>query len=111
MDSILPNNGASQKPGAVHFVLFEVIHIGNARSETISLFRLSPLRNPLLLVGTATALAVHLTALYTSGVQGLLGIEPISARQWLDLAVAAAGLVAVMELHKWARRRWPVRQG
>jgi P-type Ca2+ transporter type 2C len=90
------------------FVLFEIFHIGNARSETTSMFRLSPMRNPVLLAGTTAALGVHLIALYTPALQGLLGIQPISIAEWIFLAGYAALIIAVMELHKWARRRWPL---
>jgi len=90
------------------FVLFELFHIGNARSERISIFRLNPLRNPVLLVGTLGALGVHLAALYTPFFQDLLGIAPLSLRQWGELAASATTILAVMELHKawlvWRRR-------
>ena len=91
------------------FVLFEVMHIGNARSETISLFRLSPMRNPILLAGTATAILVHVAAIYTPGLQGLLGVAPITWDRWIELALWASTIVVVMEIHKALRRRWPVR--
>lgn len=85
------------------FVLFEVFHIGNARSESISLFRLSPLRNPVLLLGTFGALSVHLAAMHTPFFQGVLGVAPIPLADWVLLAAVAAGIVVVMELHKAVR--------
>jgi len=88
------------------FVLFEIFHIGNARSETISLFRLSPLRNRMLLLGTLGAVAVHVAALYTPFFQDLLRISPPSAAQWAELVLLALPIVVVMELHKlWRGRR------
>jgi magnesium-transporting ATPase (P-type) len=90
------------------FVLFEIFHIGNARSETRSLFTLSPLRNPFLLVGTLAALGVHLAALYSPFFQDLLGIAPIDLRTWLELAALASVIVVVMEVHKAWRRRRPL---
>jgi magnesium-transporting ATPase (P-type) len=90
------------------FVLFEIFHIGNARSETISIFGLSPFRNRLLLFGAAGALGIHLAALYTPFFQGLLGIQPIPFARWTELALYAAAVVVVMEAHKWARNRRPV---
>lgn len=90
------------------FVLFEIFHIGNARSEAISLFRLSPLRNPLLLFGSVAALSIHLAAVHIPLFQGLLGVEPIALIRWAELAAYAATIVLVMEVHKWARTRWPV---
>ncbi len=86
------------------FVLFEIFHIGNSRSERISLFRQNPLGNPVLLVGTLSALGVHLAALSTPFLQDLLGVGPLGLRQWGELAVSAATIVVAMELHKaWLR--------
>jgi magnesium-transporting ATPase (P-type) len=87
------------------FVLFEIFHIGNARSERVSLFRLSPLRNPVLLLGTLAALTVHGAALYAPFTQDVLGIAPLPLDAWITLAAWASGIVVVMELHK-AWRRW-----
>ena len=90
------------------FVLFEILHIGNSRSETVSLFRLSPLRNKILFLGTLGAATVHLAALYTPFFQDLLGIQPLAADEWLLLLALAAPVIVVMELHKAWRRRHPV---
>ena len=89
------------------FVLFEVFHIGNARSERISLFRLSPISNPVLLAGTLGALAIHVAALYTPFFQDLLGVAPLAPDSWAPLVLSAGVIVGVMELHKalLARRR------
>ncbi len=86
------------------FVLFEIFHIGNSRSETRSIFRLSPFSNRLLLLGTLTAIGVHAMALYTPFFQGLLAITPPQPGDWLSLVAMAASIVAVMELHKALRR-------
>jgi P-type Ca2+ transporter type 2C len=86
------------------FVLFEIFHIGNARSETTSLFRLNPFGNLPLLAGTSLALGVHLAALHTPLFQRLLGVSPISLREWATLAALAVTIVVVMEGHKFARQ-------
>jgi magnesium-transporting ATPase (P-type) len=93
------------------FVLFEIFHIGNSRSETTSMFRLSPLRNPLLVAGTGAALGIHLVAMYTPALQRLIGVSPITLNQWMELVLYAAPILVIMEMHKWARNRWPVRLG
>ena len=88
------------------FVLFEIFHIGNSRSERISLFRLSPRRNPILLLGTLAAISVHAAALYLPFMQELLGVAPLTGGEWLTLAVLAATIVVVMEAHKlWSQQR------
>ncbi len=93
------------------FVLFEIFHLGNSRSETRSLFRLNPLGNPILLIGTLIALSVHMAALYTPALQALLDIAPPTVDEWVHLAGFAASIVAVMEVHKAMRARWPISRG
>jgi magnesium-transporting ATPase (P-type) len=86
-------------------VLFENIHVFNSRSETSSVFRHSPLRNPLLLFGTAAAQLVHIGAMYTPGLREVLRIQPVSPQHWLELLGLALSVLVVMELHKLLRSR------
>ena len=90
------------------FVLFEVLHIGNSRSEKTSLFRLNPLGNPILLFGTAAALGVHVAALYTPVLQSLLDVQPVAAGDFFFLFGVASSIIVVMELHKAWRKRHPL---
>lgn len=89
-------------------VLFENVHVFNCRSETRSVFRHSPLRNPLLLFGTAAAQLVHIGAMYVPGLSGVLHIQPVSPQHWAQLLAMALSVLVVMELHKLLRahRRW-----
>jgi Ca2+-transporting ATPase len=89
-------------------VLFENVHVFNSRSETCSTFRHNPLRNPLLLFGTAAAQLVHIGAMYTPWISDVLRIQPISMQYWLDLLGLALILLVVMEFHKAFRRRFEV---
>ena len=82
-------------------VLFENIHIGNCRSETKSALVLSPLRSPILLVGTISAFLIHLAAMHTHFGQMLLEAEPITLKNWGLLFLLALTIFPVMELHKW----------
>ncbi len=86
-------------------VLFENIHVFNCRSETRSVFRHNPLRNPILLFGTATAQLVHIGAMYTPWISDVLRIQPVPPQHWLELLGLALTVLVVMELHK-AVRRW-----
>ncbi|TCK18540.1 P-type E1-E2 ATPase [Thiogranum longum] len=81
-------------------VLFENIHVFNSRSETRSVFRHNPLRNPILLVGTVAAQLIHIGAMYTPGLRDVLRIQPVSPQHWLDLLLLALSVLVVMELHK-----------
>ena len=86
-------------------VLFENVHVFNCRSETLSVFRHNPLRNPILLIGTAIAQLVHIGAMYTPWISDVLRIQPVSPQHWLELLGIALTVLVVMELHK-AIRRW-----
>jgi magnesium-transporting ATPase (P-type) len=87
-------------------VLFENVHVFNSRSETRSVFRHNLLRNPLLLGGTAAAQLVHILAMYTPWLSGVLHIQPVSLEQWSQLLVLALSVLVVMELHKALRKRF-----
>ncbi|MBI2378974.1 MAG: HAD-IC family P-type ATPase [Deltaproteobacteria bacterium] len=86
-------------------VLFENVQAGNSRSETASLFTLSPLRNRLLFVGTIVAQALHIAAMYTPGLREVLHLEAVSIRQWLGSLGLAGTLFLISEVHKLLIRR------
>ena len=92
-------------------VLFENVHAFNSRSESLSIFGHSPLRNKLLLVGTAIAQLVHIGAMYTPWLGDVLGASPVSFDQWLTLLGLALSVMLVMELHKWIRARYAIANG
>jgi len=86
-------------------VLFENIHVFNSRSESLSVFRHNPLRNPLLLFGTMAAQLIHIGAMYTPWISDVLQIQPINPQNWLILLGLALTVLVVMELHKVLVRR------
>jgi magnesium-transporting ATPase (P-type) len=86
-------------------VLFENVQAGNSRSETTSLFRLSPFRNRLLFGGTVLAQLVHIAAMHTPGVREVLHLEPVPLEQWLVTLGLALSLFVVSEAHKTVIRR------
>jgi len=89
-------------------VLFENVQVFNSRSERLSAFSQSPLGNRFLLLGTFGALMVHVAAMYTPGLSGLLGLGPVSPEHWIELIGLALTILLAMEIHKAARRRWPL---
>ncbi|MFQ5938173.1 MAG: cation transporting ATPase C-terminal domain-containing protein, partial [Acidiferrobacterales bacterium] len=82
------------------------------RSETLSVFRHDPWRNPLLLFGTIGAQLVHIAAMFTPGLRDVLHIEPVSLTLWAALLGLALVLLVAMELQKAARAapRWRLRR-
>jgi Ca2+-transporting ATPase len=89
-------------------VIYMAFHVGNARSETMSLFRLSPISNPFLLLATVSAVAVQVAALYLPPTQYVLRVEPIEAAAWARIVAVASSILVAMELHKAIRRRFPI---
>ncbi len=85
-------------------VMFQVFHVGNCRSEHSSAFSRSPFANRFLLLGTATALAVHVAALYLPATQSALRIEPLDLSTWVEIVAVALTVVIAVELHKLVRR-------
>jgi cation-transporting P-type ATPase F len=85
-------------------VLFQVFHVGNSRSDSLSVLKLNPFSNRFLIIGTATALGIHILALYLPVTQFILRVEPIDLATWVRMAVVAFTVVLAVELHKLLRR-------
>lgn len=89
-------------------VLFENVHLGNCRSETVSALKLSPLRSPLLLFGALAALGIHLLMMFLPWGQTLLHTQAIDLKSFIVLAALSLSVFFAMEGHKWA---WQHRKG
>ncbi|MFO1392429.1 MAG: HAD-IC family P-type ATPase [Steroidobacteraceae bacterium] len=87
-------------------VLMQNVDAFNARSETRPVFTLPLASNPLLAAGVATALALHVSAMYLPPLQRLLDVAPLTADEWVVMPLVALTLLVVMEIHK---RSWAVR--
>ena len=82
-------------------VFFEIIHIGNCRSEKVSALKLSPLKSPILLFGTILALLVHMAAMHIPFMQRILRIEPVDPTTFITLFGLALTVIVAVEIHKW----------
>jgi magnesium-transporting ATPase (P-type) len=104
---LLPDNPTEADVAAARnqllllMVLFENVHLGNCRSETKSAFSISPLRSPILLCGTATALLLHTAIMYVPQGQRLLDTAPLPPQQWFMLILIALLILPILETHKW----------
>lgn len=86
-------------------VLFMAFHVGNARSDTRSLFQTSPMGNPFLLAATAGAVMIHALSLSWEPTKYVLHVEPVDAAAWLRMTVVASSVIVAVELHKFLIRR------
>jgi Ca2+-transporting ATPase len=103
---------AAQTAALTTMVLFQLFQVGNARSETQSVFRRSPFSNPFLLWGSAASLAVHVGALYLQPTQFVLRVVPLEDwGVWARIVGVALSIIVAMELHKLVRRPPPAQRG
>jgi Ca2+-transporting ATPase len=84
-------------------VFFQVFHVGNSRSEHLSVLAKSPFSNPFLFVGTAVALTIHAAALYLPPTQYILRVEPLGLLDWVRMIAVAFSIIVVVEAHKFLR--------
>jgi Ca2+-transporting ATPase len=90
-------------------VVFQALHVGNSRSETLSAFAKSPFSNRFLFVGTLGALAIQAAALYLPATQFALDLEPIGVTRWLEIFAVSLTVIVAVEIHK--RLRQPPEEG
>ncbi len=88
----------------VLFVLFENVQIFNARSETVSAFRMPLSRNRFLVLSVAAAAGVNLVLMHIPFTAELLQFGPISPMAWGVLIAIASTILVVMEAYKRLRR-------
>jgi calcium-translocating P-type ATPase len=86
-------------------VIFQAFHVGNCRSEYVSVFRRSPFSNPFLFVATAAAVLLHVGALYFGPAQFVLRVEPLELEAWPRIILVASTIIVAIEIHKLIRRR------
>lgn len=96
--------GYAQVSALTTMVMFQTFHAGNCRSEEVSVFRINPFSNPLLLFGVFGSFLVHLGALYFPPTQFLLNLEPLTLESWMRIIPISVSVVGVVEVHKLVRR-------
>ena len=90
-------------------VIFQAVHAGNARSETVSALRISPFSNRMLLIAVLAAVGLHVAALQLPFTQFVLRVEPIPANTWIPILLTSLTVLVVVEFEKWMRRRHETR--
>jgi len=87
-------------------VFFQMFHVGNCRSERLSVLQKSPLSNMFLFLSSAASLAVHLAALCWEPTQFVLRVEPLLEWEtWARMVGVAASILVAIEAHKLLRRK------
>ncbi|MEO1039546.1 MAG: HAD-IC family P-type ATPase [Pseudomonadota bacterium] len=86
-------------------VLFGNVHALSSRSETRSIFAMKYWGNPFLAIAVPGAFLIHILALHTPGLSGVLGLAPIPLDIFVWLVGAALAFLVVEEVHKFVTRR------
>ncbi len=81
-------------------VLFENVHVFNARSETRSVFKVSVAANPFVVFAALGAQVLHISAMYLPGLREVLDVQPIGLADWFIVAPVALSLLVVVEFYK-----------
>jgi magnesium-transporting ATPase (P-type) len=94
----------AQTAALTTMVLFQMFHVGNCRSEFLSIVQKSPWSNPFLFIATTAALVIHISALHFGPTQFILRVVPLDGDAWQRIIPVAASIIAVVEVHKFLRR-------
>jgi Ca2+-transporting ATPase len=91
-------------------VLFNFFMSMSARSETLLIVQLNPLRNKFLLIASVVALVIHAGAMYIAPVASVLGVSPMNGMQWLTCFLLSITVLFFCEGDKIIRA-WLARHG
>ncbi|MDR2855386.1 MAG: HAD-IC family P-type ATPase [Methanomicrobiales archaeon] len=86
-------------------VLMINAHCLNSRSEHLSIFSLSPLKNLPLMGAIIGTQLLQITILYIPLTQQILEVQPVTLYNWVILFILALGIIVVMEIFKFIVRR------
>jgi calcium-translocating P-type ATPase len=86
-------------------VFFQFYQALNCRSETESIFKISPMSNPFLFYAMIAALFAQLAVLYVPALQWVFRTVPLSMTEWLEIVLVTVTIVIAVEMDKWIRRR------
>jgi magnesium-transporting ATPase (P-type) len=82
-------------------VLFENVHVFNARTEINYLHKINYRSSMLLILLVIFTQLLHIACMHIPFMQTVLSTQPVTFDIWLELAIIAIGLVMIMEMDKW----------
>ena len=82
-------------------VLFENVHVFNARTEINYLHKIGYRSSMFLIYWVIFTQLLHIACMHIPFMQNVLSTQPVSFDTWLELAAVALGLLLVMEADKW----------
>lgn len=85
-------------------VCMNFFHAGSSRAEHRSLFSLSPISNPFLLITAAGSLLLQAGAMSWAPSASILGLAPLSLAEWALCFAIGSTVLMVVEIEKLLRR-------
>ena len=86
-------------------ILFQNMQIFNARSETQSLFKISFLKNPFLIISIVIVTLIHIVASYNPLFDRFLKIDPLDLSELALIIPISLLIIIVIEVEKLIRRK------
>ncbi len=86
-------------------VFFQFFQAWNSRSETKSIFRISPMSNPFLFYGMLASVFAHLAVIYVPALQWLFRTAPLAMMEWGEILLVSITIIFAVEIDKWMRRK------
>jgi len=86
-------------------VFFQFYQAFNCRSETRSVFRMSPISNPILLISMIAAFLAQLSVIYVPAFQWVFRTVPITVIEWVKIFMVSTTILLIVEMDKWIRGR------
>lgn len=81
-------------------VFMQNFHAFNARSETVSAFKVPIRKNLILVFGVVAAQGIHILSMQIPFMQNMLRTEPITFSEWMYILLLAIPILLAMELFK-----------
>ncbi|MCX8084433.1 MAG: HAD-IC family P-type ATPase [Calditerrivibrio sp.] len=86
-------------------VFFQFFQAWNARSETVSIFKIDPLSNKFLFFSLIAATLAQLAVIYLPQLQWIFRTEPLNCNDWLLLLFISSSVVILVEVDKYLRKK------
>ncbi len=108
------DNGASLEKArtiaVTTMVFFQFFHAWNSRSESISIFKISPLSNPFLFYTMIAAFFAQLAFVYVPALQWIFRTEPITTSEWINIIFISISVILLVEIDKFVRNKIKIRK-
>lgn len=103
------DNGASIEKArtiaVTTMVFFQFFQAWNARSETVSIFKISLISNPFLFYTMIAAFFAQLAFIYVPAFQWIFRTEPLTAQEWISIIMLSITVIFVVEIDKLIRSK------